>query len=200
MTKGKCLLFNTLAVFFACAAAMPVYAIMSVPSGWYLEGNFGSTNLNNKSYPGSANTSGIGGNANLGYKLMPFLAGEIGYTRYANTTIKGTAGNTAGTDIHYSYDLAARGILPVADTGVELFAKAGIERVNSHVSLENGDAASSIGLSSSQHSATGLYVGAGVQYSLMPEWALNVQWQQARGNSSTGTLNLFSGGVSFILD
>jgi hypothetical protein len=174
---------------------------MSVPNGWYLEGNAGSSHLSNKSYgAGNASSSGIGGNANIGYKFMPFMGLEIGYSRYQNTKIKAPDGTKAGEDKHYSYDIAARGILPLADSGVELFAKLGAQRIVSHVSLVDNTAANQIGLASSQHSSTGLYMGVGGQYYFWPELAVVAQWQRAQGSSSSGTEDLFGVGLSFIFD
>ena len=174
---------------------------MSAPYGWYLEGNIGSTYLSNKSYPGNASTSGVGGNANLGYKFMPYFALELGYSRYANTSITNPTTDTkAGWDKHYSYDIAGRGIFPIMESGLELFAKLGVERNASSVSLSNTAAANAIGLASNQHSYTGLYIGGGAQYYFQPELAANVQWQRAQGNSSTGNLDLLSVGVSFLFD
>lgn len=177
-----------------------VWAVTSVPNGFYLEANAGSTHLSNKSYPGSSSSSGIGGNGNIGYKFMPYFAVELGYSQYANTTVKNSAGTTAGTDKHYSYDIAAKGILPAYDTGLEGFAKLGMQHLNSHLNIDNGAAAAQLGLGSSSHNTVNLYYGAGAQYYFMPELAAVIQWQRAQGNSSTGTLDLFTGGLSFIVD
>jgi Outer membrane protein beta-barrel domain len=194
---------NILAAITTAAAltiSSATFALMSVPSGWYLEANAGSGKLSNKSYPGSSSSSGIGGNGNIGYKFMPYLAGEIGYSLYPNTSIKNGAGTKAGSDRHYSYDVAAKGILPIAASGAEAFAKAGFSRMVSSVTINNSAAAAGIGLGSSSHSASGLYLGVGMQYYFMPEMAVVAQWQRAQGNSSTGTEDLLSGGVSFIFD
>jgi opacity protein-like surface antigen len=198
--QGKRLLLAILSGVAALSTATPALAIMSAPMGWYLEGNGGTTKLSNKSYNGSASSSGIGVNANLGYKFMPYFATEIGYTRYADTSIKDSNSTRAGNDKHYSYDLSFRGILPAADTGLEAFAKAGVERVASHISITNSTSAANLGLSTASHSSTGLYLGAGVQYYFMPELAVVAQWQRAYGNSNTGTMDLYSGGISFIFD
>lgn len=184
----------------ALSVSASSFAAMSVPFGWYLEGNVGSSNLSNLNYVGSSSSSGIGGNANFGYKFMPYFALEAGYTQYANSSIKDNNGTKAGTGKHYSYDLAGRGIIPLGGAGFELFGKLGIQRINSKISINDNNAAQQLGLSSSQHNTTGLYLGAGAQYYVMPELAINVQWQRAQGNSNTGTEDLFSGGLSFIID
>lgn len=180
--------------------SVPALAVMSVPEGWYLEGNVGSTKLSNKSYPGSASASGIGGNANLGYKFMPFFAMEIGYSMYASTSIEDQNSTKAATDKHYSYDIAAKGIFPITTSGFELFAKLGAERVSSHISIDDQTAANNIGISNTSSSAGGLYMGLGAQYYFIPEVAAVGQWQRAEGTSSTGNLDLYTLGLSFIFD
>lgn len=200
--QGNRFITTTLAGLFALGFSASAFAIMSAPNGWYLEANAGSTDLSNKSYPGgNSSSSGVGGNANIGYKFMPYFALEGGYTQYANTSITNSATNTkAGTDKHYSYDLSLRGILPIMTSGFELFAKAGIQRLNSKVSINNSAAAAAIGLGSSHHSTTGIYLGAGGQYYFIPELAVVAQWQTAQGNSETGNMSLLSGGLSFVFD
>ena len=197
--QGKKLLLTAagLSILFL---ASPVMAIMSAPYGWYLEGNAGSSHLSKVSYPGSTSSSGIGGNANIGYKFMPFFGMEAGYTQYANSSIDDSSGTKAASIKHYTYDLAARGILPIATSGFELFAKLGIQRIASTTTIKNNGAASALGLASGTSTSTGGYVGAGAQYYFIPELAANVQWQRAMGNSTTGTEDLLSGGVSFIFD
>jgi hypothetical protein len=171
---------------------------MSLPYGWYLEGNGGSSHTSNTNYPGSTSSSGVGGNANLGYKFMPFFATEIGYTQYANTSIKNGAGTKAATVKNYSYDLSGKGILPVGSSPFELFAKLGVARVSAKTSINSSAAAAGLGLTSSNHSATGLYYGIGADYSLLTALQLVAQWQRAQGNSTTGNLDLFSAGITFI--
>jgi hypothetical protein len=176
------------------------FAETSLPYGWYLEANLGSTSLDNApSYPGAAvSSSGVGYNANLGYKFMPYIAAEGGYTGYANSTLKNNAGNKAGTTKHYAWDIAAKGILPFYASGLEAFAKLGVQRLSANDSVQNATVANPLGFSTSSHSVTGLYLGAGLQYYFMPEFALVAQWARAQGNNSTGNSSLVSAGASFI--
>lgn len=186
----------------ALSLTTSAFAVMSVPYGWYIEGNVGSTHVSEQNDVKGAktSTSGVGGNVNIGYKFMPYVGTEIGYTQYTNSTIKDSQGNKAATVKNYSYDLALRGILPIACSGFEAFAKVGIGRVNTNVSVDNESAAAGLGVGSTNHSATGLYFGVGAQYYFTPEFAANVQWAQAEGNNTTGNFGLFSVGVSFIVD
>ena len=197
---GKRLLLTAVGGIAALSFAMPALAVMSVPYGWYLEANGGSTQLSNKSYPGNASTSGIGGSAALGYKFMPYFSTEVGYSLYATTSVKNGAGTKAGSDRHYSYDLAFKGILPAYATGLEAFAKLGVGRNVSSQTVQNSAAAAALGYGSSSHSASGLYLAAGAQYYFIPEMAVVAQWARQVGNSNTGNLDLYSLGLSFIFD
>lgn len=185
----------------ACVIAVPAWAVMSAPSGWYLEGNVGSTSESGKTYPSGSSTSGsgIGGNLNLGYKFMPYVTAEIGYTQYANTSVKNSATNSkAGSDKHYSYDIAMKGIAPFSDSGFEVFAKLGAVRNVSSMSITDSTQATAIGLSSGQHSTSSYYISLGGEYYFTPELAAVAQWASANGNSSTGTMALTSIGLSYI--
>lgn len=195
--KRKLTIFVAASTF---VTTMPVCANMSAPAGWYAEGNLGSTRLIQNDYPpdSSNSSSGIGGNLNVGYKFMPYFGIEVGYTQYANTNINDQYGTKAGSDRHYSYDLAGKGIIPIGTSGFELLGKFGVQRISSSISIKSSQAAANIGLSSGQHSATGYYLGAGGQYYFGPYFAVVGQWARANGNSSSGTLDLYSVGVSYL--
>jgi hypothetical protein len=183
--------------------ASSAYAVTSIPNGWYLEGNAGITKQNDKSYGTGSNTnsSGIGANINLGYKFMPFMALEAGYTRYSDTTVKNNAGVKAFRDRHYTADIAVKGILPVASSGFEAFAKLGYHRTKSDINIDDSAAAAALGYTKQTgRFGKGAYIGLGGQYYFMPELAMVVQWQRAKSNSSIGTMNFFSAGLSFIFE
>jgi OmpA-OmpF porin, OOP family len=185
------------AALFATQAS----AIMSIPIGWYLEVNAGSTHLSNSPFSnGHVSSSGLGGNINVGYKFMPFFALELGYTHYAQTTVKNDNDQKAADVKFYSYDLAGKGILPIVDSGAEVFAKLGAVRLSQGISIQNETAARTVGIGSSNHSSTNVYIALGLQYYFMPELAANIQWGRAKGTSSTGTLDLISIGASFIFE
>lgn len=195
----KRLLLAALAGLTTLSVTAPVYAIaMSAPNGWYLEGNAGSAHLSNTNYSGSTSSSGIGGNANLGYKFMPYVGVEVGYSQYPNSEVKDSVGTKAAIIKHYSYDIAARAILPVSDSGFEGFAKLGVGRMQSSTNIEDETAANNIGFESGSHSSTGVYMGVGASVYFTPELAGVVQWQRAQGSSSSGTEDLYSIGISFL--
>lgn len=177
------------------------YAFMSIPYGWYIEGNLGVSRLIDDDWPGTNSSYNPAGNINLGYKFMPFFALEVGYTQYSFTSIYDPATDARAAIIrYYSYDVAGKGIVPIVDSGVELFAKLGVGRNNAQVHIRNTVAAANIGLSSSNKDSTGLFIGAGGQYYFNPALAGVLQWQRMNTSGKVGVQDLFSLGFSYIFD
>lgn len=189
-----------LPVLLALSDSAYPFACLSAPYGWYLEANVGSTKINGENQSGSVSTSGIGGSANFGYKFMPYFAMELGYTYYSNSSVKDQTGTKAASIKNYTYDLASKAIIPYPYWPIELFGKLGIQRMHSHVSITDETAAGNVNISSGVHSVTGLYLGLGGQFYFMPELALVGQWARAYGNSATGTMDLYTVGLSYIFD
>jgi hypothetical protein len=190
---------------FGCAgAAMWMFsgmanAAVAQSTGWYLEGNVGKS-ATYKIYPGKVKDTGLGLNINGGYKFTKFVAVDVGLTHYAQAHIKNSAGRTAATDSHYSYDIAGKFMLPIASTGFEVFAKAGVSRIQSYVKLTNSGAANVDGLTfnTGSHSASGAYFGVGADYGILSNLLVNMQWMRASGSRATGRADLYSGGLSYI--
>jgi len=90
--------------------------------------------------------------------------------------------------------------MPIGTTGAEVFVKAGISRIQSNLTVTNYPAAAAGGLTfnSGTHISTGVYMGAGAEYSVTPNLLVNLQWARAKGSSKTGDGNLYSGGVAYI--
>ena len=176
------------------------YAVMPPPSGWYLEGNIGKSKITgaNDVSGGTTTGNGRGWNINGGYKFMPYFAAEVGYTKYADANGK-IGGVTVAKDSQYSYDLAGKALLPLGASGAELFAKLGLARLKSKVTVQNQTyvTANGITVNSGSRSATGLYFGLGADFTVWQALALNGQWQYAKGNSKTGNYHLYSLGLSY---
>ncbi len=174
-----------------------------IPTGWYLEGNLGASKISNVSYAAhtSISSTGLGWNLNGGYKFIPYFAAEVGYTSYAAGTINFN-GTKVGKDQATSYDLAGKAIMPIQETGAEVFAKLGVARAKAQVTATNAAllAANGETLSTGNHRSTNLYFGVGGDYSFMPNVAMNVQWNRVDGNNSTGHLDLFSLGAAYLFD
>lgn len=175
----------------------------SVPVGWYLEANLGASKISNVSYAPntSISSAGLGWSLNGGYKFIPYFAAEIGYTSYANSTINFN-GSKVGKDQVQSYDVAGKAIMPVQDTGAEIFAKLGVARAKSNVTATNAAllAANSETLNTGRHNSTDLYFGLGGDYAFMPNMAANLQWNRVDGTNKTGNLDLFSLGLTYLFD
>jgi hypothetical protein len=184
-------------------ATTSTLAAISLPSGWYVEGNIGQSKQTSKNYGAGTSTdnSGWAGSVIAGYKFMPYFGGEVGYTRYADTTIKTTGGSKVAKDRLYSVDIAGKAMLPITDSGFELFAKLGVARAYSKERVTDSTTAANNGLSfdTSQKSATALYMGLGADYSFMPNLAVNAQWARAKGNTNTGYLDLYSIGLTWLV-
>lgn len=197
--KIAALIVAGMATFNVTTSAL---AAVAAPMGWYVEGNVGTSRLNN--YSNGRNTSidngsGFGWNVDAGYKFMPYFGAEIGYTAYGNANINNSGGVKAATvKSRYSYDLAAKGMLPITDSGFELFGKLGIARLHVNAADVGGLArAANIGVGT--QNKTGGYIALGGDYSFMPNLAANLQWARAQGGkNSTGNADLFSLGVTYL--
>lgn len=193
-------MYKKLLMLICISASSAAFAQMSVPFGWYVEPNIGTTRVEDTFYSGSTSTSGLGFNFNAGYKFMPFFAMEIGYTRYSKITVKYN-GATAATDKHYMYDFAIKGIFPLNTSGFEAFGKLGIQRLNSKIGIVDATAASNVGITESNSvTSTGYLLGAGGQYFYTPEMPIIFQWTRAKGSSRTGTLDFWSLGIAYLFN
>jgi hypothetical protein len=169
--------------------------VMAANAGWYFEGNFGASSNSNTNYGNDTkikSSTNIALNLNLGYKFMPYLASEFGYTYYTNSKLQDSSGASQGKVNQYAFDLAAKAILPFSDTGFELFTKLGGCRIQTKVD------SSTAGINKGNHSATGIYIGLGAGYSYYSNVTFNLQWQRAIGNNVIGNFDLYSFGISYI--
>lgn len=199
--NAKHILPKALSGLFALGVTTSAMAVMSVPYGWYAEGNAGQSRISQGyPHPSSSGSTGFGWGANFGYKFSPYAAGEIGYTHYATVKIRNVFGNYVADNSHYSYDIAAKGIMPIGTTGLEVFVKAGISRIQNHLNIVNYPAAAAGGLvfNTGTHISTGVFAGVGAEYSVTTNLLLNLQGTRAKGTSKTGDGNLISGGVAYI--
>lgn len=70
-------MYKKLLMLICLSVSGTAFAEMSVPFGWYIEPNIGTTHVEDTFYGGSTSTSGAGFNLNVGYKFMPFFAMEL---------------------------------------------------------------------------------------------------------------------------
>ena len=198
MKNIKKIILSTFSIV-AVSAAVTSFAAIPNQYGWYVEGNVGKSKNSSVNYGSGTKISswGAGWNFNGGYKFQQFFAAEVGYTTYANSSIKNSAGVKAAKATHYAFDIAGKGILPIAETGLELIGKLGASLVRERTTISNPSAASSTTVQQGSHRATGIYLGAGADYAFTPCTQLVLQWQRAYGNSNTGALDLYSLGIGY---
>ncbi len=198
--KVKKIKLLTTAITAICFAS-PLWAAMPIPAGWYVEGNVGSSRSYNITYISntSAGNSGLGWSVNGGFKFLPYTAFEVGYTNYSDANIE-YGGSKVGEDSRYIFDFAGKGILPLFSTGAELFAKLGLARISSTVKVTNNTivTANNLTAKTGTYVSESLYYGVGADYSITNHLSINGQWTRAQGNSNTGTLDLISGGLTYI--
>lgn len=177
------------------------FAVCSIPNGWYLEGNLGGTKFYGQTYPAgiSTTTSGKAWNVSGGYKFNPYIGAEAGYSRYAPTRITAPsfAPGTLAQNQHVAIDAAAKLMYPIQTTGIEPFAKLGIANVQSYTNHVDPSIQGQV--STGTQNSKGLYWAAGLAYYFTPNFAANLQFAQARGNSKTGTPSAYTAGLSFLL-
>lgn len=166
------------ATFVVATLTNIAFADVPVARGSYADVNVGYSKIVNSDV--MDDVSGLGFNFNLGYKMMPFFAVEIGYTTYGASKSSFTGAN--------AIDAAIKGILPFPEVGIELFAKLGPDYVNNSKVPDDVSP-----------NATNVYYALGGAYAMNPHMELVVQWSQAAGNSNTGNFQLLSIGASYIL-
>ena len=77
--------------------------------------------------------------------------------------------------------------MPIVDSGFEVFAKLGVSWLQAQVSGQD-------------HTANGLFLGFGGDYSVSPNVPVSVQWTRMNGDGRTGNLDFYSVGVAYIFE
>ncbi|OAI48972.1 hypothetical protein AYO45_03795 [Gammaproteobacteria bacterium SCGC AG-212-F23] len=204
MTGKKHVALFLASTLMICSAATSAFATCApLAKGWYVEGLGGSTNTFGKSYPqiNSVKRTGFGWGLNAGYKFIPYFGLEVGYIHPASTLLRAPIGGTNARDNHYAYDVAGKAMMPLGATGAEVFAKLGISRVSSKIGSVDANAAAQnhFTFNTTNQNSTGVFGGVGVGYSFMPPLQANLQWERSNGNSSTGSIDFYAFGISYIL-
>ena len=197
MKRSIRFVISSLAMLTTSAA----FAFQPYPCAWYLELNYGTSKASGIELENTNESDGSGGNGpgwsvNGGYKFTPNIAAEIGYTNYARTSLGDNDNGQATAKVdHYSIEGAAKGIWPILPkVGIDIFGKLGVAWIHSSVdNLSDDDD------DENTKTSAGVYVGGGVEYALAHELLLNVQWERAYGNSSTGRLDLLSAGIAWLI-
>ena len=168
MHKMKFLLFG----LFAFSVMTLAYAEVPIAKGWYIDAAAGMTNTN--SSDGDDNNA-LGYNVNAGYKFIPFLGLEAGYTSYGTSSSSFTG--------NHAIDIAVKGIIPFPEIGAEIFAKLGGAKVYPNDS----------------DNESGLYYSFGGSYYFTSHFSGILQWSQARGGKDAGPFDLLSIGFGYLI-
>lgn len=202
MNKVKLIALAALGTL-AISATTSSFAICPLPMGWYGEADAGYTKLTGKNYTNSSSikTDAPGWQGAIGYKFNPYVAAEASYSLYADTRIRNSLGVTAARDKHRSVNLTSKFMLPIKDTGFELFAKVGLSQIKSKIGrIDSGAAAvNNMTFDTSNKTSVGPFWGVGGEFYFTPNVAGVIQYQQARGSSKTGNLAFASVGLSLLV-
>ena len=200
--KGMKIIMVTLISIFGATTTL---AALSPPKGWYIDGNVGLSNVDNTSFGNGTkletNTNSFGLNVNAGYKFFPYFALEMGYTRYARENIQFNGATVAKLNPS-AYDISTKAILPVQNSGFEFFAKVGVARLLSKVTINDQNSINVNGLTvtSGTTKVTGVYYGVGGEYYFWPTTGVHLSWTEIIGNNQTGNPMLIALGITHIFN
>jgi hypothetical protein len=178
-------------------SASTAYASMSVPMGWYVDGNAGKSRVTGINLPGSIKKSGFAWSTDVGYKFNAFNGVELGYSHFARLYIRDDSGTKTAKMTQAAFDLAYKVILPAGTSGLEVFGKIGYGRFKSHLALRDPNS-NPLNLQQKTYVTTNPYLAAGLGYNVMPNLQINAQWARLRGKGATGTPNLYTLGLSYL--
>lgn len=204
MKRNQKLILLISSIFLTSASNLIFAKVIPLPKGIYLGGDIGLTRFYGKTYPSPSTYSSDGKawGGYVGYKFFKYFSAETGYTRYVDTRILNTNGSITAYDTHYAFDVAGVFTLPLKDTGLEVFGKAGIAWISSQIKKINPTTAAvnNLTFNTNNQSATGFYWGGGIQWYFSQSAAVHIQYAQAQGNSNTGTLGMGSVGLSVLFN
>lgn len=151
---------------------------------------------------GTSDTQNTAYGLNLGYRLSPHAAVELGYVnlgKYGYQSNLASAANQAVTGEFEAQGatLAGVGILPLSH-GLSLYGKLGLIQAHTKLSAVGSPG---VATSNTSHDSTGTLSGAGLSYDLSKAVAATVEWNHysGLGNPATGygKLNTYTAGLKY---
>ncbi|MDR3477719.1 MAG: outer membrane beta-barrel protein [Gammaproteobacteria bacterium] len=139
---------------------------------------------------------GLSGRVFAGMNFIPYFGMEIGYTRYArsyyNATLPEFSENSSLAYYVHSYDVVAKGYLPLARSGFTVYILGGASRVAETIKFHdegiplNGQIAQAGDGSNHVYKTMPIY-GAGMMYDFGYNFSANVEFTQVHsaGNISS---------------
>ena len=183
-----------------------ISAAYATGEGGYLGLMVGASNLHGQNQsatisPGVTETArsegtGVGTRLFVGYNMNRYAAIEGGYTYFSSMTYKtNTFSNNVKTRFG-SFDVLGKGMLPIADSGFDIFAKLGGAYVHSKTSgkIEN------VSIPGSSASAFRPAGAIGASYDITQNWVADLSYNQIFYSSSTvNNPSLIALGISYHL-
>ena len=160
-------LLGALSLCFSSTAS----AVVSLSNGFYGEGSIGyafvTANTSN-TFNGSSlrRDDGLAGGFILGYKFIPYLAIDVGYTTYPHVYISTWAAH-----------VALKGIYPLGDGTWDVFAKAGAAYASGAKDALLRTTADGV-----------FYYGAGFTYWFQPDFGALIQTAGILGEHNVSTI------------
>lgn len=192
-------------ISFAVAILSLAQAALAVGSGMYVGGMFGSSNTHNLkmnvitpssgSVPTDPSNTGFGLGLLAGYNYNQYFAIEGGYIHFAPSTYKPNTGHATDPNPEIktdAIDFALKGILPIASSGVGVFAKLGLAIVKT----SKGQS-----LVQPQTNANATYtrplMAVGISYDLTQNWVTDLSWTQITKGGAFQNADLIALGFSY---
>lgn len=164
--------------------------------GFYITGQVGDSD---STLGHGFDTTGIAGGLFGGYQFNPYVAAELGYVRFHNSTLSvytpsyywGMPYQTTATIKQQAGEAAIKGIIPLAD-GFSLYGKGGLAYVDSTGNVHGAG----LNYNSSSHDWRPLY-GAGLSYDITQNVTADVSWTRIQNNNNISSINFTALGLTY---
>lgn len=201
---------NYITIAVICGISSMAYA---TGGGFYLGAQGGATNTHNKDKLVQTGTipatvlatpsgGGFGGRFFMGANMSQYAAIEAGITHYGTTTYNPsiTVLCSKPTVKENAFDLVGKGMLPFANSGLDVFGKAGVAviSVGQSGSLRSLPSSNPCSSSSSNTTAVRPTGTLGVSYDITPSWVADVSWSRVfSGGGTVQNLDFLALGISY---
>lgn len=198
---------NKLALILATVILSGTSIAHATGAGFYMGGQIGRSNLNNtnrdiatSTTPPIVNASpgntGIGQRIFMGYYMSSYFGYEGGFTHYAPSIYNpSVSANNGSPNIRENgFDFVVKGMYPIKDSGVDVFAKGGVAMIKTSL-------AGSIAEGEGTTSGSNLYIRptatVGVGYDFTPNWVFDLSYSRVFKGGAFQNADFISFGISY---
>jgi len=190
-----------LSMLLISSFAAPSFAMNN---GFYLGAQIGRTNLNATEATAitgeKVKGTGTGISARLlltGVQFNPHAAMEIGYTYYAPAKYEVLSNGVSPKTRLNAIDFVGKGIFPLANSGLSVFAKAGfaLTRATSSGSLAKLDANGRYG--STTQTSVRPTLGVGVSYDITQNWQTDLSFMRVMSGGGINNADFIALGITY---